>query len=42
MTDAEYIAEVRASGQGKSEDYQRWPSDAEILAWVRWVSHRRD
>jgi hypothetical protein len=33
--DAAYIAEVRASGQGKSEDYARF-TDAEILAWRPW------
>ena len=33
--DAAYIAEVRASGQGKSEDYARF-SDAELLAWKPW------
>lgn len=33
--DAAYIAEVRASGQGKSEDYARF-SDAELLAWRPW------
>ena len=33
--DAAYIAEVRASGQGKSEDYARF-SDAELLAWKSW------
>jgi hypothetical protein len=32
---AAYIAEVRASGQGKSEDYSRF-SDAELLAWKPW------
>lgn len=30
--DQAYIAEVRAAGQGKSEDYARF-SDAELLAW---------
>jgi len=34
-SDAAYIAEVRASGKGKSEDYQRF-SDAEILAWKKY------
>jgi hypothetical protein len=33
--DAAYIAEVRASGQGKSENYARF-SDAELLAWKPW------
>jgi len=34
-SDAAYIAEVRASGQGKSEDYARF-SDAELLAWKKY------
>jgi len=33
--DAAYIAEVRALGQGKSEDYARF-SDAELLAWRKY------
>jgi hypothetical protein len=33
--DAQYIAEVRAAGKGKSEDYARF-SDADILSWKPW------
>jgi hypothetical protein len=33
--DAAYIAEVRASGQGKSEDYARF-TDADLLSWKKY------
>jgi hypothetical protein len=36
-SDAEYLAEVRASGQGKSEDYERWKNDdATLLSWKKY------
>jgi hypothetical protein len=34
-SDAAYIAEVRAAGAGKSEDYARF-SDAELLSWKKY------